>query len=286
MRTKSGRTRGPALLIAAAALVFVPAFAGRADTIASTSSWLPAVHIIGASGIFRTDVWIFNPDTVDSADVLLYLTPAGQDGTNLAGVRINPPLRPRESVTLADIVTQYFGLSSGFGSLNVVSRDVNDQSKDGPPIIVTSNTYNVAGALSGTYGQFSPGQPERKALGFDDSVFGDLYVIGLTNDPNLRTNVAIMNPTGVTLEAGVQLVGPAGGDPYAGRAYEVPPYSIRQINDIFEREFVAAGAPRGGPYRLTVFVNLDNSARVLCYASVSDLGTGDPYLITGEPVRP
>ncbi len=69
----------------------------------------------------------------------------------------------------------------------------------------------------------------------------------------------------------------------AQRAYSVAPYSIRQINDLFGKEFVAAGIPPGGPYRLTVFVNLPNAARLLCYASVSDLRTGDPYLIPGEP---
>jgi len=277
MRIEKERAPVRALLLAAAALAIVPALTVRADSIASTSSFLPAVHVIGASGVYRTDVSIFNPDPVRSVQVILYYTPAGVDGTSLNGLRITPDLQPRESVSLEDIVVNYLGYSSGFGLLEVKGSD---------PLIVTSNTYNVAGALAGTYGQFSPGQPERKALGFDDSVFGDLYVTGLKNDPNFRTNLAIMNPTGVSLEAGVQLVGPTGGDPWAGRAYEIPPYSIVQINDLFEREFAAAGAPRGGPYRLTVFVNLSNGAKVLCYASVTDLRTGDPYLITGEPIRP
>ncbi len=277
MRIERERTPLQALLLAAAAFAIGPEIAARADSIASKSTFLPAVHVTGASGVYRTDVSIFNPDPVSSVQVVLYYTPAGIDGTNLNGLRITPDLRPRESVSLEDIVVAYLGYPDGFGLLEIQGSD---------PLIVTSNTYNVGGALAGTYGQFSPGQPERKALGFDDSVFGDLYVTGLKNDPNFRTNLAIMNPTGVSLEAGVQLVGPAGGDPWAGRAYRLPPYSIVQINDLFEKEFVAAGAPRGGPYRLTVFVNLSNGARVLCYASVTDLRTGDPYLITGEPIRP
>jgi len=264
----------PALALALAALAAVPAIA--ADSIATTSAWLPAAHVVGASGVFRTDVEIFNPDPVRSAEVTLYFTPAGVDGTNLPGLRIAPDLGPRASISLDDVVVATLGRSEGFGVLEV-------RSGEATPVIVTSNTYNVGGALPGTYGQFSPGQPFRKAVAFDDSVFGDLYVIGLRNAPELRTNLALINPTAFPLEAGVQLVGAGGGDPYVSRAYAVPPFSIRQVNDLFEKEFVASGAPRGGPYRLNVFVNLANGARVLCYASVIDLRTGDPYLIPGEP---
>jgi hypothetical protein len=254
-----------------------------ADSLATVSAFLPAVHVVGASGVFRTDVEVFNPDVADSADVVLYLTPPDADYTQLPGIRLDPPLRPRESVTFPDIVSQFFGYDNAFGNLNVVSRKVGDAGSDGPPLVVTSNTYNVAGALSGTYGQFSPGQPLRKAVAFDDSVAGELYVIGLRNDANTRTNVGILNTEAVPLEAGMQLVD-AIGRVLAQRVYSVAPYSIRQINDLFGREFLAAGIPAGGPYRLTLFVNRSNGARLLCYASVSDLRTGDPYLIPGEPV--
>ena len=37
----------------------------------------------------------------------------------------------------------------------------------------------------------------------------------------------------------------------------------------------------GSPYRLNVFVNLGNGAKVLAYATVTDTRTGDPYLIPG-----
>ena len=153
------------------------------------------------------------------------------------------------------------------------------------PLIVTSNTYNVAGAVAGTYGQFSPGQPVRNALGFDDTIFGDLYVTGLVNDPNHRTNAVVMNPTGTSLEAGVQLVDSV-GNVYKTVIVTVPPYSMHQLNDVFYQDFASSAPPTGGPWRLNVYVNLSNGAKVLCYATVTDLRTGDPYLITGEAARP
>jgi hypothetical protein len=33
-------------------------------------------------------------------------------------------------------------------------------------------------------------------------------------------------------------------------------------------------------------VDLSNGAKVLCYATVTDLRTGDPYLIPGQAARP
>ena len=145
-----------AAAFAVAALVAAPA---PADTIATTKAFLPAVNIDGATGTFLTDVWIFNPEPSLENDVTLYFTPAGVDGSNLQGLRINPPLAPRESVALKDILKNYFGKTKTFGLLEV---------RGSYPIMVTSNTYNVAGAIAGTYGQYSPGQPDRNALGFDD----------------------------------------------------------------------------------------------------------------------
>ncbi|MBK9372859.1 MAG: hypothetical protein IPN03_03820 [Holophagales bacterium] len=265
-----------AAIFAVAALGATPA---RADSIASTVSYLPVADIEGATGSWRTDVWIFNPDTTLENEVDLYFTPAGVDGTNLDGIRITPPLAPRESVSLADILYEYFGKTGTYGVLEVRATS---------PVMVTSNTYNVAGSAPGTYGQYSPGQPDRNALGFDDSVFGDLYVTGLTNDGNLRTNAVVINPSEVELEAGVQLLDANGLMNANGstRVVKVPPYSLYQLNDIFGAEFASIMPPGPGPYRLNMFVNLGNGARILGYATVTDKRTGDPYLIPAQAMRP
>jgi len=262
----------------AAAFLAVAAFAppAAADSIVSTVSYIPAVNILGATGDWRTDVWIFNPETSLDNEVDLYFTPAGVDGTSLGGLRITPALAPRESVTLTDVVKNYFQKVQAYGVLEVRSTY---------PVIVTSNTYNVAGAQAGTYGQYSPGQPFRNALGFDDSVFGNLYVTGLRNDPNLRTNAVVMNPSDVELEAGVQLVD-ASGVIYGTRIYTVKPFSMHQLNDVFGAEFASFAPPAGGPWRLNLFVNLDNGARILGYATTTDMRTGDPYLIPAQAMRP
>ncbi len=263
--------------LAAAFLAFTAFVASpaTADSIATPDAYLPVVDVEGATGSWRTDVWIFNPETTLENEVDLYFTPAGVDGTTLDGIRITPPLAPRESVSLADILFEYFGKTGTYGVLEVRATY---------PVMVTSNTYNIA-RPPGTFGQYSPGQPARNALGFDDSVFGDLYITGLTNDTNLQTNAVIMNPSDVTLEAGVQLVD-AMGIIYGTRIYTVMPFSLTQFNDVFGSEFASFQPPAGGPYRLNMFVNLDNGARILGYGTVTDKRTGDPYLIPAQAMRP
>jgi hypothetical protein len=274
----------PSLSAAAllAALVLPGQFA-PADTISSADSFLPAVHINGASGVYRTDVTIFNPDPSLAAVVDLYYTEADRDGTTRPVHRIPGNLAPLASVTFSDIVLSTFGLASSYGLLEIKSSPATSSQET--PVHVTSNTYNAAGAVPGTYGQFSPGQPSRNSVGFDNSVAGDLYVTGIPNDESHRTNAVVMNPTGIPLEAGVRLWD-ASGIPYKAVLVSVPPYSLHQLNDIFNGDFASASPPPGGPWRLNVFVNVPNGARALCYATVTDLRTGDPYLLTGQLARP
>ena len=266
--------------LSAAALVAL-ALTGRlapADTISSADSFLPVVHLNGATGVFRTDVTIFNPDPSLAAVVDLYYTEADRDGTTSPPYRIPGNLGPRASLTLQDIVLSTLGFGSSWGLLEV-------RSSPATPVHVTSNTYNVAGAVPGTYGQFSPGQPLRNSVEFDNSILGDLYLTGIPNDASHRTNAVVMNPTGVALEAGVQLVD-WDGNLYKTVLVNVPPYSLHQLNDVFHDAFASALPPEGGPWRLTVYVNLSNGARALCYATVTDLRTGDPYLLTGQLAHP
>jgi hypothetical protein len=274
------------LLAVSAALGLAAATAHAAtraqDSIATDDAFVPVVHTTGANGVkWRTDVAIFNPEQT-TTQVTLYFTTADHDGTNVTGFRIDPDLFARETVTLSDVVSTYFHQDDAYGILEV---------RASAAVLVTSNTYNrledAQGHETGTFGQFSPGQPIHAALGFDDSDFGDLYVVGLPNDANHRTNAIVVNPSGASLEAGVQLVDRS-GQVYGTKTYVVPPFSMHQINDVFGpgSDFASFAPPANEIYRLNFFVNLGNGAKILSYATVTDKRTGDPYLITGQPMRP
>jgi hypothetical protein len=266
--TRHFTTLGIALV---AALVAAPP--AHADSILTDDAFLPAVRIQGATGFYVTDITIFNPDLARKVAVSFYYTPADADGTSSPGFSINPDLFPGETASLGDILGKYFNLSSSYGLLEV---------KAGAPIIVTSNSYNRAGKVQpGTFGQFSPGQPARNAVGFDNTIYGELNAIGLPNDDNFRTNAVIMNPTNKRLEAGVRLIGPD-TFVYGKKVYVVPPYSMTQINDVFYSALAQGNMPASNAYRLNIYVDLGNGAKVLGYVTVTDLRTGDPYLIPAE----
>src|SRR5450755_2718293 len=102
-----------------------------ADTISSTDSFLPAVHVNGASGVYRTDVTIFNPDPLVAAVVDIFYGEADRDGTTRPVYHLPGNLGPLASVMLSDIVLSTFGLGSSYGLLEV-------KSSTGTPVQVTS----------------------------------------------------------------------------------------------------------------------------------------------------
>jgi hypothetical protein len=185
---------------------------------------------------------------------------------------LNPPLAPGETFTLTDILSTFFH-TSGYGLLEV-------QSSQG--IIVTSNTLNVAAnCTGGSFGQFSPGQPFRNAIGFGTTNAYNLFVGGLPNDSFHRTNATIMNPTSATLNGTMVLVD-AGGATLGSVNATVPPFSLHQFNDVFGSVFASRNPASGDAWRLDFFVNTQNGARMLVYVTVINTNSGDPYLITGS----
>ena len=261
----------PKLLASAAALALSLSSNAFADSFASTDAFLPIVHAVGATGIYTSDVTVLNPNS-SSATVTFYYTPADTDGSGSAGVPLNPPLAPGETFTFEDVLSTVFH-SSGYGLLEVQSSS---------PIIVTSNTLNVAAnCTGGSFGQFSPGQPFRNAIGFGFGSTYKLYVGGLPNDFDHRTNATLINPTSSTLNATVELVDTSGFT-VGAVSTSVPPFSLHQLNDVFGSVFASRNPGAGAAWRLDFFVNTGNGARMLVYVTVINESSGDPYLVTGS----
>jgi hypothetical protein len=255
-----------------------------ADSIAASRSYVPLVHTRGDTGEWRTDLSFFNPEPERTVTVDVLYAPEDTDGTNASGSRFTLP--PRTSYTFKDVLCNAeikFNYCAGFGVADIHAFDPAGEVS----ILVTSNTYNIAGGR-GTYGQFVPALAARKALGYSESVFGDLYCPGLPFGSNIRVNAAVINPTEFTLSAMVWLTDRTGAKLPLEFPVSVKPYSMNQVNDIYGAIFASAGPfdPDKAPYRLTFFVKQNNGARILAYATVTDTDTGDPYLITAEPMRP
>lgn len=276
----------PAFLALLAVVSLAAAPGARGDSIASADGFFPGVHLVGGSGTWRTDAHFFNPSSTRTADVELSWVRAEAGPSDLPKTT-RFQLLPRAARTLADVLCDPqsgFSVCDSWGLLRYHASDVS-----GPlDLLVTSNTYNVAGkVVPGTFGQYSPAQPARKAVALADGGAGELHVTGLPSDASTWVvNAAVMNASGVLLEAGVTLVDGT-GQTYGTRVVRVPPLSVVQLGDVFGSAFVAFGPfdPALAPYRLVVFVN-SGEGRALAYASITDRRTGDPWLVPGEPAAP
>jgi hypothetical protein len=241
------------------------------DSLASTDSFLPIVHVVGATGTYTSTVNIFNPGS-SSVAVHFFFTPADTNGSSSPDVRLTPDLPPGASRTFEDMLAAFFA-KTGYGQLEVQSSQ---------PILVSSNTINVAASCTGgTFGQFSPGQPLRNAVGFGTTPDYELHAAGIPNDADHKTNAVLMNPTSFTLNATMELVDETGtklGEVTA----QVPPFSLHQFNDVFGAVFGAQSPATGNAFRLTFFVNTQNGARLLAYATIIEVQSGDPYLVTAS----
>lgn len=242
-----------------------------ADSIVSTDSFLPVVHIAGATGFYVSDVSLFNPNQ-NATKVTFYFGRADTDSSGANGLTLTPDLQPRETYTIQDFLGTLYS-TTGYGLLEVRS-DL--------PILVTSNTLNIAAnCTGGTFGQFSPGQPERNSVGFGSTNDYDLYVPGIPNDVYHRTNAVVMNPTQYTLHATMELID-GSANTIGTINTDVPPYSLHQFNDVFGSVFAGQRPPVDASYRLNFYVNTNNGATLLAYATITDVRSGDPYLITAQ----
>lgn len=173
----------PALALNSGTDVLVPAAARGAGLAGST--WL-------------TDLYILNPGTESVSATLYWLvrnqpnpTPASETFTVLGG----------ETLVLADVIQQTFGLDSGNGAFRVVA--------DGE-VVVNSRIYNLQGAV--TFGQGFAGVPRAAAV----AAGGSTDVVGLAQNASFRTNLVLIDASGTGATVSLSLRTPAGTEIASG----------------------------------------------------------------------
>ncbi|HEX2061229.1 MAG TPA: PKD domain-containing protein [Thermoanaerobaculia bacterium] len=200
----------------------------------------------GANGTFwRSDVTLFNPS---STAVALSLRYNGSAKTLLLG--------GGDTQVLADIVAQY-GHSSGSGTLQV-----SWSSATGP--VVTSRTYTTANG--GTYGQSIDPVPAFATR---------MFVPGLRNDAEYRSNVGFVNGGSEQEVVAVTLLSPSGTE--LARK-NVTLSAGQQVQYGVTALFDGVSIPSG----FTLVAEGDANARVFAYGSMVDNASGDPVFFAGR----
>lgn len=212
-----------------------------------------------AGSTWLTDLYVLNPGA-ESVSVTLYWlvrnqpnpSPVSQTFTVLAG----------ETLVLADVILETFGLDSGNGAFRVVA--------DGE-VVVNSRIYNRQGTV--TFGQGFEGVPRSAAV----AAGGSTDVVGLAQSAGFRTNLVLIDASGVGSTVAVSLRSPAGTELASG-SYTLGAFEprLRPITDLGASLAFDDG---------TLHVEVTDGAAIVVASKVdNDEATGDPTTL--EAWRP
>ncbi len=215
----------------------------------------------GVCSLWRTDVWVLNPDASATASVDILFLRRGQANPDPTSVTV--AVGPGQTLELTDIMLTSFASDGVFGALRFVAdRDV----------VVTGRIYdsNVqTNAGTGTAGQFFAALPAHLALSAGQST--DL--IGLARDSagNWRTNFGFVETTGQPASITVELLD-GGGASLASASYDFSAFATGQVS------IADVGGPPGENQRLRATLST-GPGRLLTFASRIDNRTGDPSTV-------
>lgn len=248
---------------------------------ATNAGWfITAGRVQGQFGaLFRTDLWLFNPDSSAGVTVTLTFHPAVTDGAPPAAPISSAPitLAPRETRFLPDVTLSTVPAGDGaVGALRWQSTG---------PILGAGRIYTAAPA--GTYGFFVPAIPiteslTKKAAAAD--TVNVLQIFGVNSgDSNFRTNLDVTNTSNVALPIEVRVIDPVTAEIYGGtQNYVVAANSLLRLGSIL----TTVGAPQSAGLRITVAVKETapsfTAGGVIAAAYTLDNRTQDAFAFVGQ----
>ena len=262
-------------------LLLASAPARGAYSPATTSGWfITAGRVQGQFGaLFRTDLWLFNPDSAAAVTLTLTFHPAVGDGAPAAAPILSAP------ITLAARETKFFPdvtlatVPAGDGAVGALRW------QSSGPVLGAGRIYTAAPA--GTYGFFVPAIPITESLprktAASDTV-NVLQVFGVNSgDVNFRTNLDVTNTSDVALPIEVRVIDPVTTQIYGGTLnYTVAAGSLLRLGAIL----ATAGAPQIPGLRITVAVKETaptfSTGGVIAAAYTLDNRTQDAYAFVGQ----
>lgn len=274
------RRRPLATGLAVALLLCAPA-ARAFYSPATTAGWfITAGRVQGQfDSLFRTDVWLFNPDTAANVTVTLTLHPAVGDGAAPAAPVSSTPitLAPRETKFFPDVTLAT--VPAGDGVVGALRWQAS------APILGAGRIYTAAPA--GTFGFFVPAIPIAESLtrktGLSDAV-NVLQIFGVNSgDANFRTNLDVTNTASVALPIEVRVIDPVTAEVYGGtRSYTAAANSLLRLGPVL----ALVGAPQVPGLRITVAVKETApafaSGGILAAAYTLDNRTQDAFAFVGQ----
>ncbi|MBW3670894.1 MAG: hypothetical protein KY432_04400 [Acidobacteria bacterium] len=147
-----------------------------------------------------------------------------------------------------------------------------------PSTFATSRTYTSS--ATGTLGQYIPAFRLSELAGTTDTTDGHLlYLAGITQDADFRTNFGFLEGTGAAVRFDLTVFD-ATGIELLRLPVELDAHEHRQINQLLSLHDLTV------TNGYAVVENISGSGKVAVYASVVDNRTNDPQLIRGQSSSP
>lgn len=228
---------------------------------------VPSVAHASGLASYASTVSLVNLESADGFFAMQFLGHGqlGDQSPPTSQPVLNPaPIPAGASRELVDVLGSAFGLTNDYGALLIQSTRR----------LLAGAVTATSGPAGGTYGQFAPAMDLSTEL----LATGETgRIIGIRDDANFRTNVALFNAT--AFQCGVQLeVRDALGQipPSGARLPVLPPNTMVQINGL--RDFLGTDEIRNASLVVTVPVTAASCA-VGGVAYVIDRVTNDPYAV-------
>ncbi len=271
------------LLIVLCAAVLSSSPASAAYSPSTTNGWLiTSGRVAGAGGaLFRTDIWLFNPDQAATATATLVLHPAVTNGqAALPEVSSGPiTLAPRETRFFADVTLDTVPAGDGVVGALEWRSDL--------PLMAAARIYTFTPA--GTYGFFLPAIPLSESMSAktsEDDLVHALQIYGTNSgDAEFRTNLDVTNTSSVTLPIEVRVIDVTSQILGGTRTYSVAPGSLLRLGQILE----TVAAPLEDGLRITVAIAAGTavpSGGILAAAYTLDNRTQDAFAFVGQRSSP
>lgn len=253
--------------------------AKAAYSAATTNGWFVFVgRIAGANqSLFRTDLWLFNPDTVNSVTVTLVFHGQVANGGGPSASIFSAPIvvAPRETKFFPDVTLSTVPAGDGeVGALEWVSN---------ANLMGGVRVYTVA--PTGTFGFFLPAIPITESMTPKESA-GDsanvLQIFGINSgDPNFRVSLDVANTSSAPIPVEVKVIDPVTQVVYGGtQNYSIAGRSLLRVGFILQ----TVGAPAVSGLRITVAIKEGTglASGVLAVATTLDNRTNDGFAFVGQ----
>ena len=247
----------------------------------TTSGWFPVVgRVTGVGGAqFRSDVWVFNPDSQNLATFTFIFHPQVANGAAAPAPISSSPitLAPRETKLFADVLLTTVLADNQVGALEWQSDR---------PVMGGMRSYtNPSGCTGGTFGAFLPGIPTTESMGPKQSATDSSNVLQIfgtnSGDPNYRTQIDVVNTSPASVAIEVKVIDPITTSLYVSNTYTVAGKSLFRVGRILES---SSSIPLINGLRVTVAIKEGTavaSGGVLAVGETLDNRSQDQYAFVG-----